>query len=83
MSGDDSQKTTSVWRNAGGTQELLARLPGLPDPVPRIGFRVFLEELGDGVCFGYEYDGPGRDAAIVEVKLLVSANVAASRKWRI
>jgi hypothetical protein len=80
---DPGDKTTTVWRGAGGTQELVARLPGLPDPIPKIGFRVHLEEHGDGVCFGYEYDGPGRDAAIVEVKLLVSASLAAARKWRI
>lgn len=82
MSNEDN-KTTTVWRGAGGTHELIARLPGLPDPVPGIGYRVYLEEHGDGVCIGYEYDGPGRDAQIVEVKLLVSARTADARKWRI
>jgi hypothetical protein len=79
MSGEDT-KTTTVWKSAGGTQELVARLPGLPDPIPRIGFRVYLEEHGDGVCIGYEYDGPGRDAGIVEVKLLVSASMTPARR---
>lgn len=82
----DEQKkdkyTTTIWRGAGGTHEMIARYPGLPEPIPKIGFRVHLEEHGDGVCIGYEYEGPDRDAAITEVKLLVSANPAAARKWR-
>ena len=41
-------------------------------------FVVPLEEHGNGVCIGYEYDGPGRDAQIIEVKLLVSASLAAA-----
>lgn len=73
-------RTTTVWVGAGEMPELVARLPGLPDPIPKIGFRVFLEEHGDGVCFGYEYDGPGRDAQIIEVKLLVSASMTAARR---
>lgn len=84
MSDPDTQqvtnKTTTIWVGAGEAPELVARIAGLPDPIPKIGFRVFLEEYGDGVCFGYEYDGPGRDAAITEVKLLISATMTPARR---
>ncbi|MCC2657495.1 MAG: hypothetical protein K0Q76_2603 [Panacagrimonas sp.] len=80
---EEDNGTTTIWRSSGGKPELIARLTGLPHPIPGIGFRVPLDEHGDGVCIGYEYEGPDRDAAIIEVKLLVSATLAAARKWRI
>ena len=79
-----SDTKTTIWKGTGdGPPVLVGHFDGLPDPVPRVGFRVQLEEkLGDGVCIGYEYDRQGPDAEIVEVKLLISASPNGTRKWR-
>jgi hypothetical protein len=78
-----SDTRTTIWRGIGGTPTRIAKVDGLPEPVPGIGFRVDLADYGEGVCIGYEYEGPGRDAAIIEVKLLVRSNPNDARKWRI
>lgn len=64
---------TTIWRSFGGRPEWVARLPGLPHPVPKIGFRVWTDDYGEGVCIGYEYSGTGASEKVVEVKLLVRA----------
>lgn len=66
-------KRTTIWRSAGGEPMQIAQYPGLPDPIPKVAFRVHLPEYGDGVCIGYEYGGSGEREEIVEVKLLVRA----------
>ena len=66
---------TTIWRSFGGVPEWVAKLPGLPQPIPRIGFRVPTDDYGDGVCIGYEYTGSGASEKVVEVKLLVRAAV--------
>jgi hypothetical protein len=78
-----SDTKTTIWKGTGdGPPILIGHFEGLPDPIPRVGFRLELEKFGDGVCIGYEYDGKGPDAPIVEVKLLIAATPSGARKWR-
>lgn len=67
----DSKKKTTLWRVVGESQTLVGEIPGLPDRIPKIGYRVPLEEYGEGVCFGYSYSGSGKDEELIEVKLLI------------
>jgi hypothetical protein len=71
----EEEQRTTIWRSFGGEPEWVAKLPGLPDPIPKIGFRLYTPEYGDGVCIGYEYAGTGDREKVVEVKLLVRAAV--------
>lgn len=67
-------KKTSLWRSVAESQVLVAEIPGLPDPIPRIAFRVRLPEYGDGVCIGYGYADEKTKQEVVEVKLLIKWN---------
>lgn len=67
----DSKKKTTLWRVVGESQTLVGEISGLPDRIPKIGYRVPLEEYGEGVCFGYSYSGSGKDEELIEVKLLI------------
>lgn len=71
----EEENRTTIWRSFGGEPEFVAKLPGLPHPIPKIGFRLYTPEYGDAVCIGYEYTGSGDAEKVVEVKLLVRAAV--------
>mgnify|MGYP001082644503 CR=1 FL=1 len=59
---------TTIWKNDGDGDALVAEIGGLLFDAPSIGARCTHSEWGDVVCIGIETRGSGPNAEIFEVR---------------